>query len=77
MKINEDNPSKFNLWVYEVIFLGYSTTKKAYKCYGRILGRVIECIDIKVDENVQDSTRTSRQVGLNEIEDDASECENN
>ena len=35
------------------------------------MGRVIECIDVKVDEDLQDCTRTSRQAGLKEIEYDA------
>eukprot|EP00253_Pinus_taeda_P034103 PITA_34103 len=35
----------------EVILLGYSPYSKAYKCYNKRLGRIVDSIDVVVDEN--------------------------
>jgi hypothetical protein len=50
MKINDDKLGKFDSRVDEGIFLGYSTRSKAYKCYNKRLHKVVECIDVRIDE---------------------------
>eukprot|EP00253_Pinus_taeda_P003876 PITA_03876 len=35
---------------YEGILLGYSPYSKAYKCYNKIIGRIVDNIDVVVDE---------------------------
>eukprot|EP00253_Pinus_taeda_P023547 PITA_23547 len=38
------------LWYDEGILLGYSPYNKAYKCYNKRLGRIVDSIDVVVDE---------------------------
>ena len=52
IKVNDDNLGKFNSRSDEGIFLGYSTSNKAYKCYNKRLRRIVESIDVKVDEEL-------------------------
>ena len=52
IKINDGSLGKFDSRVDEGIFLGYSTRSKAYKCYNYRLKKIVESIDVKVDENL-------------------------
>ena len=52
IKINDDSPGKFDSWVDERIFLGYSTRTKGYKCYSNRLRKILESIDVKIDEDL-------------------------
>lgn len=52
IKINDGSPGKFDSRVDEGIFLGYSTQSKAYKCYNYRLKKIVESIDVKVDEDL-------------------------
>jgi hypothetical protein len=36
----------------EGIFLGYATNSKGYKCYNKRLHKMVDCIDVKVDEGI-------------------------
>jgi frataxin-like iron-binding protein CyaY len=49
IKRNEDNLGKFDSSV-EGILLGYSSRSKGYKCYNKRLHKIIERVDVKVDE---------------------------
>ena len=57
MKINDDNLGKLNSRVDEGIFLGYSTKIKGYKLYKKILRKVIECIDVTVNEELTNNNK--------------------
>lgn len=46
----DDALGKFDPRSDEGKFLGYSTKRKAYICYNKILNRIIERINVKVDE---------------------------
>lgn len=52
IKINEDKLGNFNTRTYEGIFLGYSSSKKTYRCYNKRLRRVVESIGVKVIEDM-------------------------
>ena len=52
IKINDGSLGKFDSRVDEGIFLGYSTWSKAYKCYNYRLKKIVESIDVKVDEDL-------------------------
>jgi DNA-binding transcriptional MerR regulator len=36
----------------ESIFLGYATNGKGYRCFNKRLYKLVDCIDLKVDEGV-------------------------
>lgn len=43
---------KFNSLSNEGIFLGYSCHRKAYKCYNLGLNKIVESINVRVDEGI-------------------------
>lgn len=50
---NDEKLGEFDAGVDEGIFLGYSQNKKGYKCYNKNTKRIIEFIDVKVDEYIE------------------------
>jgi len=52
IKINDGSLGKFDSQVDEGIFLGYSKRSKAYKCYNNRLWKIVESIDVKIDEDL-------------------------
>jgi hypothetical protein len=52
IKNNDENIGKYDDRSDEGIFLGYATNTKGYKCYNTRLHKMIDCIDIKVDEEI-------------------------
>jgi hypothetical protein len=52
IKNNNDNLGKYDDRANEGIFLGYSTNSKRYRCYNKRLHKLVDFIDIKVDEGI-------------------------
>jgi hypothetical protein len=52
IKNNDENIGKYNDRADEGILLGYATNSKGYKCYNKRLHKLVDCIDIKVDEEI-------------------------
>lgn len=50
----EDKIGKFDSRVDEGILLGYSRKNKPYRCYNLRLNKIIESINVKVDDNPQE-----------------------
>ena len=50
IKRTDENLGKFEPRADEGILLGYSPHSKAYKCYNNRLGKIIESIDVVIDE---------------------------
>ena len=50
LKRIDQNLEKFNDRADEEIFLGYSSKSKAYRCFNKRSRKMIESIDVKVDE---------------------------
>lgn len=48
---SESNPGKFDERADEGVFLGYSSTSKAYICYNNRLQTIVESCDVRVDES--------------------------
>ena len=49
IKRNEDDLGKFDSRADEGIFLGSSSTKKAYRCYNKRLHNIVESVDVRID----------------------------
>eukprot|EP00253_Pinus_taeda_P029025 PITA_29025 len=64
---NDEQLGKLEPRVDEGILLGYSPHRKAYKCYNKRLGRIVDSIDVVVDEKGY----IPRQVDNENIEEDA------
>jgi hypothetical protein len=52
IKNNDEYIGKYDDQADEGIFLGYATNIKGYRCYNKILHKLVDCIDIKVDEEI-------------------------
>jgi hypothetical protein len=60
IKNNDENLGKYDDRVVEGIFLGYATNSKGYRCYNKRLHKLVDCIDIKFDEEI--SARDVRSI---------------
>jgi hypothetical protein len=49
---NNENIGKYDDRADEGIFLGYATNSKGYRCYNKRLHKLVDCINIKVDEEI-------------------------
>ena len=50
IKIEYGRMGKFDSRVEKGVLVGYSSTRKAYKCYNRRLNKVVESINVIIDE---------------------------
>ncbi len=50
IKNNDEHLGKYDDRVDEGVFLGYATNNKGYRCYNKRLHKMVDCIDIKIDE---------------------------
>lgn len=50
---NEDELGSFDARCDEGIFLGYSTHNKEYKCFNKCIQKVIESVNVRVDEDLE------------------------
>ena len=57
IKRDDEKIGKFDSQVGEGIFVGYSSKRKAYKCYNLRLGKVVETINVKIDESISSPDR--------------------
>lgn len=51
IKRDDGKIKKFDSRVDEGVFVGYSSKRKAYKCYNLRLGKIVETINVKIDES--------------------------
>ena len=68
IKREDKKIGKFDSWVDEGIFVGYSFKRKAYKCYNLRLDKVIESINVKIDEGILTSSREDSEESNDEGE---------
>jgi len=66
LKRTDENHGMFEPRADEGILLGYSALSKGYKCYNKRLGKIVESIDVVVDEE----GNNPRQVKSEDFEDD-------
>jgi hypothetical protein len=52
IKNNDENLGKYDERAEEGILLGYATNNKGYLCYNKMLHKLVDFIDIKVDEEI-------------------------
>ncbi len=56
----EDRIGKFDSRIDEGILLGYSSKSKAYKCFNLRLNKIVESINVKIDDNSQEHENTRK-----------------
>jgi DNA-binding transcriptional MerR regulator len=65
IKNNDDHLGKFDDRDDEGIFLGYATNSKGYRCFNKRMHKLMDCIDICVDEELP-SKETDKSVDTND-----------
>lgn len=50
IKRDEENLGSFDTKTDEGIFLGYSTHRKAYRCFNNRLNKIVEIVNVRFDE---------------------------
>ena len=60
---DRENVGKFDSWSDEGIFLGYSSTSKAYRVYNKRTIKVMEIVNVVIDE----SSDSSSEKGFEEL----------
>ena len=66
----DEKLGKFDARSDEGIFLGYASTKKAYKCYNIILHKIVESADVIVDDLKTKKVKKQKTTLVNEDEED-------
>ena len=66
----DEKLGKFDTRSDEGIFLGYSSTKKAYRCYNIILHKIVESVDVTVDDLKTKKVKKQKITPVNENEED-------
>ena len=57
IKRDDGKIGNFDSRVDDGIFVGYSSKRKAYKCYNLRLGKVVETINVKINESISSPDR--------------------
>jgi hypothetical protein len=70
---NDENIGKYDDRTDEGILLGYSTNSRGYICYNKRLHKLVDCIDIKVDEEVPVRNVNSVKPSIEDIVEDEDE----
>ena len=60
IKNNDEKIGNFDARADEGIFLGYASKSKGYRCYNKILHKIVERIDVRFDEDLPKKTRSTR-----------------
>ena len=58
----EDKIGNFDSMVNEGILLGYSSKRKAYKCYNHKLNKVVESVNVRIDDYPQKEEKQRKEV---------------
>lgn len=61
-----EHQGKFEAKCDEGIFIGYSTKSKAFKCYNNRTQRIMESINVRVDESSRKTGKTGNEQVVNE-----------
>jgi hypothetical protein len=68
---------KFDSHVDKGILVGYSSTRKSYKCYNLILNKVVESINVTIDETGRPESKEEENKSMEQLfkEEDEKEVE--
>jgi hypothetical protein len=80
IKREDDRIGKFDSRVDKGIFVGYSSKSKAYKCFNMRLNRIVESINVQIDETSVQNPKEERkdsteQEGEEDLKEEVEEAE--
>jgi hypothetical protein len=79
IKREDGRMGKFDSRVDKGVLVGYSSTRKAYKCYNLILNKVVESINVTIDETCRPESKKEENKSMEQLfeEDEVEEEDEN
>jgi hypothetical protein len=77
IKREDGRMRKFDSRVDKGILVGYSSTRKTYKCYNLRLNKVVESINVTIDETIRPESKEEENKSMEQLfkEEDGKEVE--
>jgi transposase InsO family protein len=75
IKREDGRMGKFDSRVDKGILVGYSSTRKAYKCYNIILNKVVESINVTIDETGRSESKKEENKSMEQLSEEEDEKE--
>jgi hypothetical protein len=75
IKREDGRMGKFDSCVDKVVLVGYSSTRKAYKCYNLILNKVVENINVTIDETCRQELKEEENESMEQLYEEETEDE--
>jgi hypothetical protein len=75
IKREDGRMRKFDSGVDKGILVGYSSTRKAYKCYNLRLNKVVESINVKIDETSRPKSKEEENKSMKQLFEEEDEKE--
>ena len=76
IKREDGRMGKFESRVEKGVLVGYSSTRKAYKLYNLRLNKVVERINITIDEISRQELKEEENESMEQLYEEEVECEN-
>jgi hypothetical protein len=67
IKIDDGRMGKFDSRVDKGVLVGYSSTRKAYNCYNLRLNKVVESINVTIDETCRQQLKEEENESMDQI----------
>jgi hypothetical protein len=67
IKREDGRMGKFDSRVDKGVLVGYSSTRKAYKCYNLILNKVVESINVTIDETGRPESKEEENKSMEQL----------
>jgi hypothetical protein len=67
IKREDGRMGKFDSHVDKGVLVGYSSTRKAYKCYNLILNKVVESINVTIDETGRPKSKEEENKSMEQL----------
>jgi hypothetical protein len=75
IKREDGRMGKFDSHVEKGILVGYSSTRKAYKCYNLILNKFVESINVTIDETGRPESKKEENKSMEQLFEEEDEKE--
>jgi hypothetical protein len=67
IKREDGRMGKFNSCLEKGVLVGYSSTRKSYKCYNIILNKVVESINVTIDETCRQELKEEENESMEQL----------
>jgi hypothetical protein len=75
IKRENDRMGKFDSHVDKGVLVGYSSTRKAYKCYNLILNKIVKSINVTIDETGRKELKEEENESMEQLYEEETKVE--